>query len=62
MVVGVDQPGQHHVLTGIEDRYVRRGGIGTNRHEFDNTAILHDNAALGAFLQDSEWIFDPKCR
>src|SRR5450756_1821702 len=60
MVVGVDQPGQHHMVAGLEERR-RRLGLAAPGYQLDDPAILDDNAALGAVGENGQRILDPHC-
>ena len=58
MMMGIDQPRQHHMIAGLEERR-RRCGLAALRHQFDNPAVLDDDAALGAVGEDGQGILDP---
>ena len=62
MMVGVDQPRQDHVLAGVEYGCSRRRGRCGRRHQFDDAAVLHHNAAFRAVGENSERILDPQRR
>jgi hypothetical protein len=62
MVMRVDQPGQHHVRAGIEGLDRGRAQFAAGRDQFDDAAILHHDAALGAVRQNGQRVLDPKCR
>ncbi len=48
MMMGVDQARQHHMLAGVEGLHVGRRRRRARRHQFDDAAVLHHDAALGA--------------
>ena len=61
MMMRADQAGNDDVATGIEDRAIRRQRCCTpGGDEFDDLAVLDDNATLGPIGQDGERITDPQ--
>ncbi len=48
MMMGVDQPRQHDMAAGVERGVHGRGGRGGAGDQFDDAAVLDDEAALGA--------------
>ena len=58
MMVGVDQPRQHHMVAGLEER--RRGRrLAALGHQFDDPAVLDDDAAFRAVGQNGQRVLDP---
>src|SRR5258707_14972670 len=54
----VYQPRQDHMVSRLEERG-RCLGLAALRHQFDNPAVLNDDAALGAIGEDGQRILDP---
>ncbi|MNQ90015.1 hypothetical protein D3C85_1053420 [compost metagenome] len=54
MVMGVDQAGQHHMLTGIEDLCARAGGLLAEAEHFGDDAVFQHQAATGVQVVGGE--------
>src|SRR3979490_1744033 len=58
MMVGIDQPRQHHVVARLEER-CRCLGLAAPRHQFDDPAILDHDATFRAVGENGQGILDP---
>ena len=62
MVMGVDQPGQHHVRGGVECRYIRRCRRAPGRDQLYDAAVHNHDAARRTVRENRQRVFDPEGR
>ncbi|MNO96914.1 hypothetical protein D3C76_886050 [compost metagenome] len=65
VVVGVDQAGRQHVPAGVEGLFAGAGRLLAGGDQFDDAAVLDDDAAAGVEVvggEDGERIAQPETR
>ena len=59
MMMGVDEAGQHDMAAGVEDCVNSRSRLATTLDDFDDAAVLDNQAAAGSVGEAGKRVADP---